>query len=124
LISPFEWAAKPSISPVTFSGASHPLSDALFFSDRRNGFRREIHPLQRSGVWSRYTSHQKTNSRPDFPNQPPDSEMRREDSKWRYLFCNVVISSYLERQRQLAASLSVTIEEKAPDGTFVKHVIA
>ena len=29
--------------------------------------------------------------------------------------------SYLERQREAGASLSVTIEEKAPDGTVVKH---
>ena len=29
--------------------------------------------------------------------------------------------SYLERQRQAGASLNVAIEEKAPDGTVVKH---
>jgi hypothetical protein len=32
--------------------------------------------------------------------------------------------SYLEEQRRVGASLSVTIEEKAPDGTVVKHVVA
>jgi hypothetical protein len=32
--------------------------------------------------------------------------------------------NYLERQRQAGASLRVTIEEKAPDGTVVKHVVA
>ena len=32
--------------------------------------------------------------------------------------------SYLEQQRRTGASLSVTIEEKAPDGTVVKHVVA
>jgi hypothetical protein len=32
--------------------------------------------------------------------------------------------SYLERQSQAGASPSVTIEEKAPDGTVVKHVVA
>ena len=32
--------------------------------------------------------------------------------------------SYLEQQRRAGASLSVTIEEKAPDGTVVKHVVA
>jgi hypothetical protein len=29
--------------------------------------------------------------------------------------------SYLERQRAAGASLNVAIEEKAPDGTVVKH---
>ena len=32
--------------------------------------------------------------------------------------------SYLERQREAGASLSITIEENAPDGTVVKHVVA
>ena len=32
--------------------------------------------------------------------------------------------SYLEQQRRVGASLSVIIEEKAPDGTVVKHVVA
>jgi hypothetical protein len=32
--------------------------------------------------------------------------------------------SYLERQREAGASLSVTIEEKAPDDTVVKYVVA
>jgi hypothetical protein len=32
--------------------------------------------------------------------------------------------SYLEQQRRSGASLSVTIEEKAPDGTVVNHVVA
>ncbi len=32
--------------------------------------------------------------------------------------------SCLARQRQAGASLSVEIEEKAPDGTVVKHVVA
>jgi hypothetical protein len=32
--------------------------------------------------------------------------------------------SYLEQQRRVGAALSVTIEEKAPDGTVVKHVVA
>ena len=31
--------------------------------------------------------------------------------------------SYLEKQRRVGASLSVIIEEKAPDGTVVKHVV-
>ena len=32
--------------------------------------------------------------------------------------------SYLERQRKAGASLNVAIDEKAPDGTVVKHVVA
>jgi hypothetical protein len=32
--------------------------------------------------------------------------------------------SYLEQQRRVGASLRVTIEETAPDGTVVKHVVA
>jgi hypothetical protein len=32
--------------------------------------------------------------------------------------------TYLERQRLDGASLRVTIEETAPDGTVVKHVVA
>jgi len=32
--------------------------------------------------------------------------------------------SYLEQQRRSGASLSVTIEEKAPDGTVVNHIVA
>jgi hypothetical protein len=32
--------------------------------------------------------------------------------------------TYLERQRLDGASLHVTIEETAPDGTVVKHVVA
>jgi hypothetical protein len=32
--------------------------------------------------------------------------------------------TYLERQRQAGAPLRVTIEERAPDGTVVKHVVA
>ena len=32
--------------------------------------------------------------------------------------------SYFERQREAGASLSVTIEEEAPDGSVVKHFIA
>ena len=32
--------------------------------------------------------------------------------------------SYLEQQRRVGASLSVTIEEKGPDGTVVKHVVS
>src|ERR1700689_4275475 len=32
--------------------------------------------------------------------------------------------SYLEQQRRVGASLSVAIEEKAPDGTVVNHGVA
>ena len=32
--------------------------------------------------------------------------------------------SYLEQQKRAGASLSVIIEEKAPDGTIVRHVVA
>ena len=32
--------------------------------------------------------------------------------------------SYLELQRRVGAALSVTIEEKTPDGTVVKHAVS